>query len=135
MKEFLYKGGKFTFQWDPVNELVDIKIWGVHEKKDAEEFKKVSEDFLEKFPEANPAKMFIDCSEQEKMDYEARRVYTEAIKLPRQAYIAIIWKNALVRITSGFLMAASGRGNLKLFGDKEKAFEWLKKIKINKKSV
>ena len=133
MKEFSYNGEKFTFQWDPANGLVDIKIWGHHTEKDAKEFKKVSEDFLEKFPEVDPAKMLIDSSEQGKLDYEARRVYTDAIKLPRKAYVAIIWKNALVRITSGFLMAASGRGNLKLFENKEKALKWLKNIKIDGK--
>lgn len=131
MKEFSYKGEKFNFQWDPADKLVLVKVWGAHEKKDAEEFKNISEDFLAKFPEVDPAKMLIDCSEQGKMNYEARKIYTEAIKLPRQAFIAVFWKNTLVRITAGFLLTASGRKNLKLFENKEKAVAWLKQIKIN----
>ena len=131
MKEFLYKGEKFTFQWDPADGLVLIKVWGIHEKKDAEEFKKIAEEFLDKFPEVNPAKMLVDCSEQGKMNYETRKIYTEAFKLPRPAFVAIYWKNTLVRITAGFLLAASGRQNVKLFENKEKALKWLRGIKID----
>lgn len=129
MKEFFYKGKKFTFQWDSKNEFVLIKLWGEHNKEDAEDFKRVSEEFLEKFPEADPARMLIDCSEQGKMDFETRRIYTQAIKLPRKAYIAVFWKNVLVRITAGFLLTASGRKNLKLFESKEKALKWLLETK------
>lgn len=129
MKQFFYKGEKFVFEWDSANKLVLVRLWGLHGKKDAEEFKKTSEEFLQKFPEVDPAKMFIDCSEQGKMDYEARRVYTEAIKLPREAFIAVYFKNTLIRITAGFLLTASGRKNLKLFEDKDKALKWLSEVK------
>ena len=128
MKEFSYKGEKFSFQWDPKEGIVFIKLWGPQEKKDAEEFKKVAEDFLEKFPEVDPAKMLVDCSEQGNIEYEARRIYTDAARLPRRGFVAVCGSNTIVRLIAGFLLAAAKRDSIRLFKNRESGLKWLKEI-------
>lgn len=129
-EELYYKGKNFTINLDNEKELVSIEVWGVHDGKDAEDFKSSIFKLLEDVAEIKRNKILLDCSNIKRVEHDARRIYTGLAKeLSNGPYIAIFGTNTIIGVVLDFVISASGREGVKFFKDKDKAINWLKKQK------
>lgn len=129
-KEFNIKKEAFSVYWDSENQILFHEFWGGQDIKSASEYKEINIMFFEKFS-AKSLKIFVDALKVTEIDTEARRIFSEAVKIhPVSAQVAVCYKNILFKIIAGFITAVSlGKLKVKFFEDKEKALKWLKSQK------
>jgi hypothetical protein len=127
-KEFKRKGKKFSLSWDSQERTLFLKMWGAHNKEDAEEFVTSFDKFLGKFPETKMINILVDALGITKVDHRARRVYTKSTKEhPQPANVAICCGNIILRVMAGFITTVSARKvNVKFFATVEDGVKWLK---------
>lgn len=127
-EEFNINGEFFSLKWDPQSQILFIDFWGEQNKKTAKEFENAEAIFFNKFT-VKSLKIMVDATKVTKVDHEARRTFSEAVKkYPISAKTAVCYKNILFKIAAGFItMVSMGRLKVNFFEDKEKALEWLKK--------
>lgn len=134
--ELKYEGKKFTMRWNPKEEIILIKTWGVHDLEDAKEYSKTFTEFAEEIPDNEPLQILTDVSEQSKLNrnttLKARKEYSRISKHPRSGDSAVVGANIIIRVVVAFISAFSKRKNIKCFADKEKALKWLKEKRAKK---
>lgn len=129
-EEFYYKGKNFTINLDNKEKLVLIEVHGIHTLEDAEDFKLATIKLFKDVAETKRKKLLLDFSNLNKVEHEARRIYTSLSKeFLEEPHIAIFGMNIVIGVLLGFVLSASGRKGIKFFKGREEAVKWLKKQK------
>ena len=130
-KEFNYKGKNFSIRWDPKDQMIFIETWGKHDKAIAEMFMTKFGEFYKRFSTPESAKILVENVKLIKTDHEARRAYTEQVKIfPGSGMIAVCGANTIIRIVCNFLLSnliKRKNTKVKFFTTSVEGLKWLKK--------
>lgn len=130
-KEINYKGENFSIRWDQKDQIIFIETWGEHNKETAEIFMLKFREFYKKFPTPESAKILVENVKLIKTDHEARRAYTEQVKIfPGSGMVAVCGASTIIRMVCNFLLnnlIKRKNTKVKFFTTSEEGLKWLRK--------
>ena len=103
-----------------------VVYYYINSDVDEDEANRIADFGKQCFDEDRADYVLIDLRSSSEFSSAARKVWVEFLKDERIKRTAIFGGNVFVRTLASFVIAATGKSNIKFFKTEEKAKEWLR---------
>ena len=109
--------------------ILRVKFVGDIDEEDWMAYSAEYTPLVETITDAQPLHFLVDASEIGKISAPARKILLDAFRYPdpRIGNTAMLGASRYVRVLASFILKATGRDNICIFGTEEEALAWLKR--------